>query len=203
VRLVHLAGLGVGQRPPGFELVLLDTGLVTELSAKITGFICDILPAVVFAQNENIGEAIVKVHAGRTSAFTDVPNFKREIGELVYSSLHDDNGVPENFASREEYLSSGLIEYTTRILTVFQKHGVRIDPEIYGVLTSFALLEGSMRDLTKHYKGEGQSVNALQNITPYALDLREKLRKRLSACRYWASHFAASWLGRGEMVECQ
>jgi len=177
---------GIGRPAPNFTLYLLDTGLVTELSGRSKDIFRKMIQALMRQDVDGMASVIIGAHEGRISEETNVKSFGEECASIVITCLYD---VPEwerFFATREEYMNSGVTVYSNKIMEVFTKHRVRLDPEVWSTLTSLCLLESSMRELSK-------GVNAIHCITPYAFDLihamDKYLERRVYVLKGWLEHF--------------
>lgn len=121
--------------PPPLQLVLLDAGIVAQLSE---GDLCNlraVFTAVVLQQGERVAELILK-HA-RANECQDVPRFKKEMAELVNLAVSDT-------------LSLGKIqvaELLSRVFGLLIHHKVKLESNFASVVFAIMVLEGLGRSL--------------------------------------------------------
>lgn len=161
------------QKAVPFRLHILDAGLAVQMEPEESTFFKDMIKACYRRDPIAAGETAYQLHYrhGRTSSNTVREDFVEDIGGLLLMSVAD---VPEKeylrvFPDRHSYWKAGLNEYLEKFLTRFRNHGVRMEPSIWSILCSFALLEGTMREL--HV-----GVDGLQATLPYVFDLRGNIK---------------------------
>ncbi|XP_066524664.1 uncharacterized aarF domain-containing protein kinase 2 [Hoplias malabaricus] len=121
--------------PLPIRLVLLDAGIVAQLSETDLLNLRSVFTAVVLKQGERVAELILK-HA-RASECKDVPLFKKEMAELVNHALSDT-------------LSLGKVQVTELLSQVFRlliHHKVKLESNFASVVFAIMVLEGLGRSL--------------------------------------------------------
>ncbi|XP_036432304.1 uncharacterized aarF domain-containing protein kinase 2 [Colossoma macropomum] len=121
--------------PPPLRLVLLDAGIVAQLSETDLHNLRAVFTAVVLKQGERVAELILN-HA-RASECKDVPGFKKEMAELVNHALSDT-------------LSLGKVqvaELLSRVFGLLIRHKVKLESNFASVVFAIMVLEGLGRSL--------------------------------------------------------
>jgi predicted unusual protein kinase regulating ubiquinone biosynthesis (AarF/ABC1/UbiB family) len=163
--------LEVNFAPPNpFKIHVIDAGLAVQMQPEESSFFKSMIISC-FTKHDPIsaGETAYQLHQrhGRTSSHTVREDFVRDIGNLLLMSCVE---LPESawssyFPDEASYMHAGLTEYLDKFINQFRTHGVRMEPSIWSILCSFALLEGTMRQLKL-------GVNGLDSVLPYVFDLR-------------------------------
>ncbi|KAK3558811.1 hypothetical protein QTP86_028756 [Hemibagrus guttatus] len=121
--------------PPPLQLVLLDAGIVTQLSEGDLRNLRAVFTAVVLQQGERVAELILN-HA-RANECQDVPRFKKEMAELVNLAVSDT-------------LSLGKIqvaELLSRVFGLLIHHKVKLESNFASIVFAIMVLEGLGRSL--------------------------------------------------------
>ncbi|KAI4874316.1 hypothetical protein NFI96_013948, partial [Prochilodus magdalenae] len=121
--------------PPPLRLVLLDAGIVAQLSETDLRNFRAVFTAVVLKQGERVAELILN-HA-RASECKDVPRFKKEMAELVNHALSDT-------------LSLGKVqvaELLSRVFGLLIHHKVKLESNFASIVFAIMVLEGLGRSL--------------------------------------------------------
>lgn len=124
------------------DIVFLDAGIVTSLSAQDQKNLKDLFTAVVLNRGEEAGRLMVEraKHERCSGIDGGIEAFSAGIGELV-SEFHD---------SRKSGLTLGAVHIGSllkRVLDLCRIHGVEIDPSMANVVVSTLVLEGLGRSL--------------------------------------------------------
>ncbi|XP_062859305.1 uncharacterized aarF domain-containing protein kinase 2 [Trichomycterus rosablanca] len=127
----------VSMRPslPPLQLVLLDAGIVAQLSEGDLRNLRAVFTAVVLKQGEHVAELILN-HA-RANECQDVPRFKKEMADLVNHALGDK-------------LSLGKVhvaELLSRVFGLLIHHKVKLESNFASVVFAIMVLEGLGRSL--------------------------------------------------------
>ncbi|XP_044213589.1 uncharacterized aarF domain-containing protein kinase 2 [Thunnus albacares] len=121
--------------PCPFQLVLLDAGIVAQLSNHdLTNFKA-VFTAVVLRQGERVAELIL--HHARANECQDVPQFKKEMSQLVDNALSNT-------------LSLGKIQVAdllSRVFSLLIKHKVKLESNFASIVFAIMVLEGLGRSL--------------------------------------------------------
>uniref|UniRef100_A0A8C1YL30 AarF domain containing kinase 2 n=1 Tax=Cyprinus carpio TaxID=7962 RepID=A0A8C1YL30_CYPCA len=123
------------QTPPPLQLVLLDAGIVAQLSEADQRNFRAVFTAVVLKQGERVAELIL--HHARANDCQDVTRFKKEIAELVDHALSDT-------------LSLGKIqvsELLSRVFGLLIHHKVKLESNFASMVFAIMVLEGLGRSL--------------------------------------------------------
>lgn len=127
--------VSVRPEPYPLQLVLLDAGIVAQLSDHdLTNFKA-VFTAVVLKQGERVAELILN-HA-RANDCQDVPQFKKEMAQLVDHALSNT-------------LSLGKIQVgdlLSRVFGLLIKHKVKLESNFASIVFAIMVLEGLGRSL--------------------------------------------------------
>lgn len=121
--------------PPALQLVLLDAGIVAQLSEADQRNFRAVFTAVVLKQGERVAELIL--HHARANECQDVMRFKKEMAELVDHALSDT-------------LSLGKIqvsELLSRVFGLLIHHKVKLESNFASMVFAIMVLEGLGRSL--------------------------------------------------------
>ncbi|KAI3371115.1 hypothetical protein L3Q82_023758, partial [Scortum barcoo] len=121
--------------PYPLQLVLLDAGIVAQLSDYDLSNFRAVFTAVVLRQGERVAELILN-HA-RASECKDVPQFKKEMAQLVDHALSNT-------------LSLGKIQVgdlLSRVFGLLIKHKVKLESNFASIVFAIMVLEGLGRSL--------------------------------------------------------
>jgi len=162
--------LEVNFPPPfPFKIHVIDAGLAVQMEPEESGFFKEMIKASYANDPIAAGETSFQLHSrhGRCSERTVREEYVSDVGGLLLTSCveTEESAYLKYFPDKETYMSAGLNEYLEKFLNCFRRHGVRMEPSIWSILCSFALLEGTMRELQT-------GVNGLQATLPYVYDVR-------------------------------
>ncbi|KAG7230933.1 hypothetical protein INR49_024961 [Caranx melampygus] len=121
--------------PCPLQLVLLDAGIVAHLSDHDLANFKAVFTAVVLRQGERVAELIL--HHARANECQDVPQFKKEMAQLVDHALSNT-------------LSLGKIqvaELLSRVFGLLIKHKVKLESNFASIVFAIMVLEGLGRSL--------------------------------------------------------
>ncbi|KAL2093880.1 hypothetical protein ACEWY4_011192 [Coilia grayii] len=121
--------------PPPLQLVLLDAGIVAQLSEGDLSNFRAVFTAVVLRQGERVAELIL--HHARANDCQDVALFKKEMAQLVDQAL---SGA----------LSLGKIqvaELLSRVFGLLIHHKVKLESNFASIVFAIMVLEGLGRSL--------------------------------------------------------
>ncbi|KAM9352638.1 putative aarF domain-containing protein kinase 2 [Symphorus nematophorus] len=121
--------------PSPLQLVLLDAGIVAQLSDHDLTNLKAVFTAVVLRQGEQVAELIL--HHARANDCQDVPRFKKEMAQLVDHALSNT-------------LSLGKIqvgELLSRVFGLLIKHKVKLESNFASIVFAIMVLEGLGRSL--------------------------------------------------------
>ncbi|XP_028288032.1 uncharacterized aarF domain-containing protein kinase 2 [Parambassis ranga] len=121
--------------PCPFQLVLLDAGIVAQLSDHDLNNFKAVFTAVVLRQGEQVAELIL--HHARANECQDVPQFKKEMAELVDHALRNT-------------LALGKIQVAdllSRVFGLLIKHKVKLESNFASIVFAIMVLEGLGRSL--------------------------------------------------------
>ncbi|XP_034444999.1 uncharacterized aarF domain-containing protein kinase 2 [Hippoglossus hippoglossus] len=127
----------VSVRPDPFplQLVLLDAGIVAQLSDHDLANFKAVFTAVVLRQGERVAELILN-HA-RANECQDVPQFKKEMAQLVDQAV-------SNTLSLEKIKVADLL---SRVFGLLIKHKVKLESNFASIVFAIMVLEGLGRSL--------------------------------------------------------
>ncbi|XP_013889391.1 uncharacterized aarF domain-containing protein kinase 2 [Austrofundulus limnaeus] len=121
--------------PCPVQLVLLDAGIVAQLSDYDLANFKAVFTAVVLHQGERVAELIL--HHARANECKDVALFKKEMSELV------DHAV-SNTLSLEKIQVSDLL---SKVFSLLIKHKVKLESNFASIVFAIMVLEGLGRSL--------------------------------------------------------
>lgn len=164
------------------EVYLLDAGLASPLPRQKIELMAQVVQGGVCGQPDKAGAAFLEAHErqGLAEYATAKDEFARVIGLLAQAAMITQQDWQSlGFKTQEEYQTSGIGVYFSRMARIFADHKIRMDYEIWSLLTSFALIEGSMIELSGNR-------NVMRCVLPYVLGsgsvfLRAKGLQALSA----------------------
>uniref|UniRef100_A0A1A8CBZ5 AarF domain containing kinase 2 n=1 Tax=Nothobranchius kadleci TaxID=1051664 RepID=A0A1A8CBZ5_NOTKA len=121
--------------PCPLQLVLLDAGIVAQLSEQdLTNFKA-VFTAVVLHQGEKVAELIL--HHARANECNDVPLFKKEMADLVDHAM-------SNALSLEKIQVADLL---SKVFGLLIKHKVKLESNFASIVFAIMVLEGLGRSL--------------------------------------------------------
>ncbi|CAJ1056188.1 uncharacterized aarF domain-containing protein kinase 2 [Xyrichtys novacula] len=127
--------VSVRPEPYPLQLVLLDAGIVAQLSDHDLANFKAVFTAVVLRQGERVAELILN-HA-RANECQDVPQFKKEMAQLVDHALSNT-------------LSLGKVQVgdlLSRVFGLLIKHKVKLESNFASIVFAIMVLEGLGRSL--------------------------------------------------------
>lgn len=167
VEPLRAAGFRVGGAP--FEVHLLDAGLALSIQDCKMAFFSECVKHSVTGHVDACGRAFLTIHErlGLAEFGIAKDRFVTQAGRLAASAMLTQKGCWRSlgFESENEYLNARLGGYFGRMAQLFSEHRIRMDHEIWSLLNSFALIEGSMYELNG-------STNVLRCVLPYVFDIR-------------------------------
>lgn len=127
--------VSVRPEPCPLQLVLLDAGIVAQLSKQDLANFKAVFTAVVLRQGERVAELIL--HHARANECQDVPQFKKEMAQLVEHAVSNT-------------LSLGKIQVAdllSRVFGLLIKHKVKLESNFASIVFAIMVLEGLGRSL--------------------------------------------------------
>lgn len=127
--------VSVRPEPYPLQLVLLDAGIVAQLSDSDLANFKAVFTAVVQRKGERVAELIL--HHARANECQDVPLFKKEMAQLVDHALSNT-------------LSLGKIQVAdllSRVFGLLIKHKVKLESNFASIVFAIMVLEGLGRSL--------------------------------------------------------
>ncbi|XP_059192005.1 uncharacterized aarF domain-containing protein kinase 2 [Centropristis striata] len=121
--------------PCPLQLVLLDAGIVAQLSDNDLGNLKAVFTAVVMHQGEKVAELLL--HHARANECQDVPQFKKEMAQLVDHAL-------SNTLSLGKFQVGELL---SNVFGLLIKHKVKLESNFASIVFAIMVLEGLGRSL--------------------------------------------------------
>lgn len=121
--------------PAPLQLVLLDAGIVAQLSEEDLHNFRAVFTAVVLKQGEQVAELILN-HA-RANECQDVPRFKKEMAELV------DHAISNTLSLGKVQVA----ELLSRVFGLLIHHKVKLESNFASIVFAIMVLEGLGRSL--------------------------------------------------------
>lgn len=127
--------VSVRPSPSPFQLVLLDAGIVSQLSEHDLANFKAVFTAVVMRKGERVAELIL--HHARANECQDVPQFKKEMAQLV------DHALSNTLALGKIQVADLL----SRVFGLLIKHKVKLESNFASIVFAIMVLEGLGRSL--------------------------------------------------------
>lgn len=127
--------VSIRPNPSPFQLVLLDAGIVSQLSEHDLANFKAVFTAVVMRKGERVAELIL--HHARANECQDVPQFKKEMAQLIDHTLNNT-------------LALGKIQVAdllSRVFGLLIKHKVKLESNFASIVFAIMVLEGLGRSL--------------------------------------------------------
>lgn len=121
--------------PSPYQLVLLDAGIVAQLSEHDLANFKAVFTAVVMRKGERVAELIL--HHARANECQDVPQFKKEMAQLV------DHALSNTLALGKIQVADLL----SRVFGLLIKHKVKLESNFASIVFAIMVLEGLGRSL--------------------------------------------------------
>jgi predicted unusual protein kinase regulating ubiquinone biosynthesis (AarF/ABC1/UbiB family) len=146
------------------EITLIDAGIAIEMSRDLADMARHAAEAAIMKNPMALGEAVIGLHKGEGHCefANDVEELERKVGYLLLAGcfMCPEDIWRETFENYEDYRGSRVSEYFARLLVHLSSHKVRVSPNLWSLMTAFALIEGSVQEL-------GHGVNVIRSATPY------------------------------------
>lgn len=127
--------VSIRPNPSPFQLVLLDGGIVSQLSEHDLANFKAVFTAVVMRKGEKVAELIL--HHARANECQDVPQFKKEMAQLV------DHALSNTLALGKIQVADLL----SRVFGLLIKHKVKLESNFASIVFAIMVLEGLGRSL--------------------------------------------------------
>ncbi|KAM8861629.1 putative aarF domain-containing protein kinase 2 [Synchiropus picturatus] len=127
--------VSIRPEPSPLQLVLLDAGIVAQLSNRDLQNFRDVFTAVVLQQGERVADLIL--HHARANECKDVALFKKEMSRLV------DDAVSNTLSLGKVQVA----ELLSRVFGLLIKHKVKLESNFASIVFAIMVLEGLGRSL--------------------------------------------------------
>uniref|UniRef100_A0A8C6S4F7 AarF domain containing kinase 2 n=1 Tax=Neogobius melanostomus TaxID=47308 RepID=A0A8C6S4F7_9GOBI len=127
--------VSVRPNPSPFQLILLDAGIVSQLSEHDLANFKAVFTAVVMRKGERVAELIL--HHARANECQDIPQFKKEMAQLV------DHALSNTLALGKIQVADLL----SRVFGLLIKHKVKLESNFASIVFAIMVLEGLGRSL--------------------------------------------------------
>ncbi|CAJ1406897.1 unnamed protein product [Effrenium voratum] len=148
-------------------VTLIDTGISIGMSPNISSFTKDAMTAAFRRDPQKLGWSVVTLHQkeGLAGYGEGLEDLAHDVGYLLLAGcfMVDESIWAERFKSFEDYNGTKVSEYFTMLMGDLSKHKVRVSPDLWSIMTAFALIEGSISEL-------GFGVNVLGACIPYIMN---------------------------------
>jgi len=159
------------------RLTFIDAGMALELPSGLVNHLRAAMKGAINGDAEALGQALVDLHKAEGLCSNADPSLPRRLGVLglcgVFTCEEDLWG--QLFHTRADYLAARTPEYFHRMAAIMTENEVRVSPMLWSLLTSFALVEGSLHEL-------GFKTNVMRACLPYLMSNPLELLNRA-----WAS----------------
>eukprot|EP00930_Biecheleria_cincta_P070076 TRINITY_DN57739_c0_g1_i1.p1 TRINITY_DN57739_c0_g1~~TRINITY_DN57739_c0_g1_i1.p1 ORF type:complete len:493 (+),score=72.25 TRINITY_DN57739_c0_g1_i1:33-1481(+) len=145
-------------------VTLIDLGISIEMSKNLQDFAKSAMLAAFRMRPLDLGDAMVKLHQreGLVEHCKNLDELTFKVGYLLLAGcfMVDESIWSKTFPTYQDYNGTRVSEYFTLLMRYLSEHRVRVSPDLWSVMTAFALIEGSIAEL-------GFGVNVLGACTPY------------------------------------
>lgn len=146
-------------------ITLIDMGISIKMTPQLGDFTKEAMLAAFRHDAIKLGEAVVKLHEREnlTQNAVNLTGLAEEVGYLLLAGcfmVDEKIWRPAGFKSFEDYNGTLVSQYFTMLMTDLTRHRVRVAPDLWSIMTAFALIEGSISEL-------GFGVNVLGACIAY------------------------------------
>lgn len=146
------------------KLTFIDAGMALELPQLLVDQLRLAMRGALNRDAEALGQALVDLHRAEGLCTDTSPSLPHRLGVLGLCCVFtcDEALWGQLFQSRADYFSARTPEYFHRMAAIMTDHEVRVSPVLWSLLTSFALVEGSLHEL-------GFKTNVMRACLPYLM----------------------------------
>lgn len=178
----------LGRTTTEARLTFIDAGMCFEVPRHIVDYLKVALRGAIAYDADALGQAFVDMHRHEGLCPEAPASLPRSLGILGLCCVFtcEEAMWGQLFASRDEYLGARTPEYFHRMAGLFTANEVRVSPMLWSLLTSFALVEGSLHEL-------GSRTNVLRMCLPYLVSSpMDVLQRVVASIRCGVSEFCAA-----------
>lgn len=155
---------GAQQKP---LVTLIDTGISIQMTKQLRDFTKEAMGAAFRKDAFKLGSAVVKLHEKEnlTNYAENVEQLKDDMGNLLLAGcfMVGEEIWSKRFATFEDYNGTKVSQYFDFLMSDLSSHKIRVAPDLWSIMTAFALIEGSISEL-------GFGVNVLGSCVPYLMN---------------------------------
>lgn len=146
------------------RLIFIDAGMAIELPDATSEYLREAFRGAIEFNAERIGQAFVNMHRDEGLCSEAPPNLAGQLGVLglLCTFTCKEALWSQVFSSQSEYLGARTPDYFNRLAWMLTTNEIRISPSLWSMLTSFALIEGSLHEL-------GFKTNVMRAAMPYVV----------------------------------
>jgi len=145
-------------------VTLIDMGISIQMSKNLEDFAKSAMLAAFRMKPLDLGDAMVRLHEreGLCEYAEDLDKLGYKVGYLLLAGcfMVEEDIWGKVFPTYQDYNGTRVSEYFTMLMAYLSEHKVRVSPDLWSVMTAFALIEGSIAEL-------GFGVNVLGACMPY------------------------------------
>lgn len=155
---------GAQQKP---LVTLIDTGISIQMTKQLRDFTKEAMGAAFRKDAFKLGSAVVRLHEKEnlTNYAENVEQLKDDMGNLLLAGcfMVGEEIWSKRFATFEDYNGTKVSQYFDFLMSDLSSHKIRVAPDLWSIMTAFALIEGSISEL-------GFGVNVLGSCVPYLMN---------------------------------
>ncbi|CAE7650410.1 unnamed protein product [Symbiodinium pilosum] len=146
------------------KLTFIDAGMALELPKALVGQLSLAMHGALNNNADQLGQALVDLHCAEGLCVDPSPSLPHRLGVLGLCCVFtcDEPLWSQLFKTRADYIGARTPEYFHRMAAIMTEHEVRVSPVLWSLLTSFALVEGSLHEL-------GFKTNVMRACLPYLM----------------------------------
>jgi len=161
-------------------VTLIDLGISIQMTKNLEDFAKSAMLAAFRMKPLDLGNAMVRLHEqeGLCKYAEDLDKLAYNVGYLLLAGcfMVEEDIWGKVFPTYQDYNGTRVSEYFTMLMGELSEHRVRVSPDLWSVMTAFALIEGSIAEL-------GFGVNVLGACMPYIFsptDILGRMQSMLS-----------------------
>eukprot|EP00434_Breviolum_minutum_P020845 symbB.v1.2.018387.t2/scaffold1466.1/size117087/3 len=148
-------------------VTLIDTGISITMSPQLKDFTKEAITAAFRRNAPKMGKAVIRLHEREnlTAYATNMSGLDDDIGYLLMAGCWRVKKKiwSHRFPSEEAYNGTKVSQYFNMLMEDLSSHQIRVAPDLWSIMTAFALIEGSIEEL-------GFGVNVMGACIPYIVN---------------------------------
>jgi len=148
-------------------VTLIDTGISITMTPQLKDFTKEAILAAFRRNAPKMGKAVIRLHEREnlTAYATNISGLDDDIGYLLMAGCWRVKKEiwSHRFPSEEAYNGTKVSQYFNMLMEDLSSHQIRVAPDLWSIMTAFALIEGSIEEL-------GFGVNVMGACIPYIVN---------------------------------